>query len=95
MLPQVRVHFAVHRMYTATHYLPENNVYVYFRYNETETVMVVINNNTEKQIVKTNRFQQNIKDFKTGKEIVSGQTVDISSEITIEPKSAYVLELGK
>jgi len=76
-----------------THYLPENNVYTYFRYDENKTVMVLINNSTEKQTVKTNRFSQNIKNFKTGKEVLTNQNIDITNEISIEPKSALILEL--
>jgi glycosidase len=76
-----------------THYIPENNVYVYFRYNEKETVMVVINNNSEKQILKTNRFKENIQNFKSGKEVLSGKLVDLNTEIEIEGKSALILEL--
>ena len=76
-----------------THYIPENNVYVYFRYNEKETVMVVINNNSEKQILKTNRFKENIQNFKSGKEVLSGKIVDLNAEIEIEGKSALILEL--
>ena len=76
-----------------THYIPENNVYVYFRYNEKETVMVVINNNSEKQILKTNRFKENIQNFKSGKEVMSGKTVDLNTDIEIEGKSTLILEL--
>jgi len=77
-----------------THYLPENNVYVYFRYDDSKTVMVLINNSIEKQNIKTNRFSQNIKNFKTGKEILTNQNIDLSNEISIEPKSALILELN-
>ena len=76
-----------------THYIPENNVYVYFRYNEKETVMVVINNNSEKQILKTNRFKENIQNFKSGKEVLSGKIIDLNTDIEIEGKSALILEL--
>jgi glycosidase len=76
-----------------THYIPENNVYVYFRYNEKETVLVVINNNSEKQILKTNRFKENIQNFKSGNEVLSGKTFDLNTEIEIEGKSALILEL--
>lgn len=55
-----------------THYIPENNVYVYFRYNDKETVMVVINN-AETKTFKTNRFQENIKNFKSGKDVLTGK----------------------
>jgi glycosidase len=76
-----------------THYVPDNNVYVYFRYNEKETVMVIINNNSEKQILKTNRFKESIQNLKSGKEVLSGKTFDLNNDIEIEGKSALILEL--
>jgi hypothetical protein len=45
-----------------THYIPENNVYVYFRYTDNKTVMVLMNNSNEIQTIKTARFQESIKD---------------------------------
>lgn len=76
-----------------THYIPENNTYVYFRYTDNKTVMVIFNNNAKEQIIKTNRFKENIKNFKSGKDILTGKSFDLSSEIILEPKSALVLEL--
>lgn len=76
-----------------THYVPDNNVYVYFRYNEKETVMVIINNNSDKQTLKTNRFKESIQNLKSGKEVLSGKTFDLNNDIEIEGKSAIILEL--
>lgn len=76
-----------------THYIPENNVYVYFRYNEKETVMVIINNNPEKQTIKTNRFLENIKNYKSGKDALGNTSFDLKNDISIEGKSALILEL--
>ena len=76
-----------------THYVPENNVYVYFRYNENESVMVVVNNNAEKQTFKTNRFAENIKNYQSGKDIFTEKTFDLNNDITIEGKSVLILEL--
>lgn len=76
-----------------THYIPENNVYVYFRYNTTESVMVLINNSTENRTLKTSRFQENIGNFKTGKDVVTEQSFDLTNEIILEPKSVLILEL--
>jgi len=76
-----------------THYVPDNNVYVYFRYNEKETVMVIINNNSDKQTLKTNRFKESIQNLKSGKEVLSGTTFDLNNTIEIEGKSALILEL--
>lgn len=85
-----------------THYIPENNVYVYFRYNninpndnktQNQTVMVVINNSTEKQTIKTSRFQENIKNYTSGKDVVTEKTFVLKNDIEIEGKSALILEL--
>lgn len=76
-----------------THYIPENNVYVYFRYNDTESIMVLINNSNETKALNTDRFQENIGNFKTGKDIITTKTIDINQTITLEPKSVLVLEL--
>lgn len=76
-----------------THYIPENNVYVYFRFNEKETVMVIINNNPEKQTIKTNRFLENIKNYTSGKDVLGNASFDLKNEISIEGKSALILEL--
>ena len=76
-----------------THYIPENNVYVYFRYTEAESVMVVINNSNNNQTFKMKRFNESIQNYQTGKDILSGKTVDLKNDITIEEKSVLVLEL--
>ncbi|UQD55890.1 glycoside hydrolase family 13 protein [Flavobacterium sp. K5-23] len=76
-----------------THYIPENNVYVYFRYTNEKTVMIVMNNGTTNQNLKTKRFQENIKISKTGKDILSGKSYNLENEITLEGKSVIILEL--
>jgi glycosidase len=76
-----------------THYIPENNVYVYFRYNESESVMVVINNSNETQTFKTNRFAENIQNHQSAIDILSGKNIDLKNDISIEGKSVLVLEL--
>jgi hypothetical protein len=75
------------------HYIPENNVYVYFRYDDKETVMVVINNAAESRTFKTARFQERIQDFKSGKDVLSGKSIDLKNEISLEGKSVLILEL--
>ena len=75
------------------HYIPENNVYVYFRYNDTETVMVVMNNNTDKQTIKLNHFKESIKNYQTGTDVLSGKQINLKDDLEIEGKSALILEL--
>ncbi|MEC4049160.1 glycoside hydrolase family 13 protein [Flavobacterium sp. SUN046] len=77
------------------HYIPENNVYVYFRYNDSESVMVVINNSDEKQTVTTNRFKENTNGYSSATDVFTHNTVDLKNSITMEPKSVLLLELKK
>jgi glycosidase len=77
------------------HYLPDNNVYVYFRYNDTESVMVVVNNSKDKQTVKFDRFKESLATYSSGKDIISDANFDLKSELSIEGKSSLILELKK
>ena len=77
------------------HYLPDNNVYVYFRYNDNESVMVVVNNSKDKQTFKLDRFKESLGSYSSGKDIISDANFDLKSELTIEGKSSLILELKK
>lgn len=76
-----------------THYVPDNNVYVYFRYTDSKTVMVVVNNNISSAIIQTTRFEENIKDFKKANDVLSGKHFELEKELEIEGQSVLVLEL--
>ncbi|MCF6182021.1 glycoside hydrolase family 13 protein [Lutibacter sp.] len=79
-----------------THYIPENNVYVYFRYNEKKSVMIVINNNPKEQTIPLNRFAENLKKYTSGIDILTDTKLDLSkSDLTISGKTALVIELKK
>ncbi len=74
-------------------FLPENGIYVFFRYDKNSTVMIVCNNNEQSTTVSTNRFKEMIKGKKTALEITTGQTINIEKEITVPAKTIFVLEL--
>jgi glycosidase len=54
-------------------FLPENNVYVYFRIHEQQVVMVVMNNSDMEQTIDLSRFQEGIANFTTAKNVMSGE----------------------
>ncbi len=76
-----------------THFIPENDLYVYFRHNENESVMVILNGLDQKQQVDPARFEKRLKDFSRGRDVGSGKIIDISREFSIEALDAMVLEL--
>jgi hypothetical protein len=55
--------------------------------------MVILNNSNEVKKVSTKRFAENIQKHTAGKDILTNQLIDISHEITLEPKSVLILEL--
>jgi neopullulanase len=78
-----------------THYIPENNCYVYFRHNDSESVMILFNNSNETHTLKMDRFQENIGTYKSGKDVITELEFDLSTEISLETKSVLILELSQ
>jgi neopullulanase len=77
------------------HFIPQDGIYVYFRINKDKTVMVAMNNNEEQKTFETDRYNEVLKNFRSGRDILSGQMMTGLSKITLDGKSALVLELGK
>lgn len=76
-------------------YVPEDAIYVYFRYNEEKTVMVVMNTADESKTVETGRFAERIKAATRAEDIITGELVDITAPIRLAAKSTVVLEVLK
>ena len=74
-------------------FVPQNNVYVYFRYNDSERVMVVLNNSTDAQSLELSRFAEMIKESKYGQEILSGNEIEFNGTLKVEAKSSMIIEL--
>ncbi len=77
-----------------SHYIPQDGVYVYFRYNETDTVMVVINKNDEIKALDTSRFSDFLSSHSIGNEIITGQQINQLNPITLAPKSVKIIEIN-
>lgn len=77
------------------HFIPQNNVYTYFRMNNENTVMVILNNNPESQSIDPAHFKQVLASYSKGEDILSGQTISVQNNIEIDGNSAMVLELSK
>jgi len=74
-------------------FLPVDGLYVYFRYNATDTVMVALNNHeTDSRSPDLKIYREMVKGFRTGREVISGETVNDLSTLVIPPKSAVIIE---
>ncbi len=75
------------------HFGPENNTWVYFRYNDNKRIMVAMNNNAKEMVLPTARFQEMLKGTASGVDILSGKTIDLSRELRLPPKATLMIEL--
>jgi len=76
-----------------THYVPDNDVYVYFRYNDKGKIMVIINNNETEQTMKTDRYAESLENKSTGTDVITGKIYDLKNSLTLPKESALILEL--
>ncbi|ALR29943.1 alpha-amlyase [Chryseobacterium sp. IHB B 17019] len=74
-------------------FVPQNNVFVYFRYNEKESVMVVLNNNEKDETLDLKRFDESLKGFSKGKDVISNQEFLLQNSLTIPAKTSMIIEL--
>ncbi|WP_078063167.1 glycoside hydrolase family 13 protein [Solirubrum puertoriconensis] len=78
------------------HFIPDNGVYTYFRYNEQgETVMVVMNASKEAKTVDTARFAERMQGYKSAQEVITGTSLDNLASLKVPAYTAWVLELKK
>jgi glycosidase len=77
-------------------YIPQKGIYVYFRYDDKKTVMVVYNSRDKEQTTTTttDRYFERVKGAKKARNIITDETVDLSN-LTIPGKSTLVLELER
>lgn len=85
---------AIHKGKTL-HYIPFNNVYVYFRYTENERVMVIINNNLDVQTIDLSRFSEGIKNYTQGTDILTNSPMSLLDSIQIGGKKSMVIDVTK
>lgn len=76
-----------------THFIPEDDIYVYFRHNSEQTVMVVLHNGYQPKKLNTERFNEVLSNFTSGVEVLSGKKLERLDKLQLSPRSAMVIEL--
>jgi glycosidase len=79
---------------TLKHYIPEDGTYVYFRSFQERNTMIVINKNKEEFYLKIERFRKSLKDSQRGKDIISGETHNLTKDILLKPETSLIIELN-
>ncbi|MGE8378127.1 MAG: cyclomaltodextrinase C-terminal domain-containing protein, partial [Sphingobacterium sp.] len=75
-------------------YVPEDGVYVYFRYNDQQTVMVVMNCNDQEKEVKLDRFTERNTGTKAYVDVITQQKITpVNQKIKLRAYETKVLDL--
>ncbi len=76
-------------------FVPADNKYVYFRYSDTEAVMVILNKSKQESTLDLSRFDECLKNYKSGKDIISGEKIALDKPLKMKPRTSMVIELSK
>jgi glycosidase len=75
-----------------TQFMPDGDTYVYFRQDDRQTILVVINKGAEATI-DTSRFEEAMAGAGWGTDVLSGIRHNVAGSLKAPPQSALVLEL--
>jgi glycosidase len=78
-----------------TQYVPQRGLYTYFRYDNNQTVMVVMNSNNDERTIDTKRFTERTNGFSKARNIVTSEQKDLSASWTIPAKTIWILQLER
>ena len=74
------------------HFVPDQGTYVYFRYNEDEKVMIVLNKNKEDSSLELSRFSEILSLGEKGREVISDQPIDIGTSLQLKAMTPMIIE---
>jgi glycosidase len=75
------------------HYLVKDGVYVFFRYNDKENIMVILNNSSDEKPFKSAHYSEGLKGATKGYEVISGKSIDDLTNLKLASHSAMIIEL--
>jgi len=74
-------------------FIPENGIYVNFRYNTEKTLMIIANNNQESKLLQLGRFNEMLTGKTDGFEITNSKRYSLQNPVSIPAKTVLILEL--
>ncbi|HCN89689.1 MAG TPA: alpha-amlyase, partial [Oxalobacteraceae bacterium] len=75
------------------HYAPDHGTYVYFRYDGTSKVMVVLNKNKSAAVLATDRFHEMLSKTSSATDVMTGRRFDLGSTLSVPARSVLILEV--
>lgn len=76
-------------------YVPDDGLYVYFRYDNKQTVMCIMNTGDKGKDIDFSKFAERTNGFTSAKNITGNSIHLTSNKLTIPAKRMWVMELMK
>lgn len=77
------------------HYIPEKGVYVYFRYNANQNIMVVLNKSENTQTLDLAHFTESLSGYNRGRDVISDKNITLDKTLTVPAKTPLVVVLER
>lgn len=77
------------------HYIPENGTYVYFRYDDRQTILCVLNSDSLASTITFRKFDERTNGFQTATDIMTGVDYPATGDMVIPAQTLRILELKK
>jgi glycosidase len=76
-------------------YIPSGSVYVYFRYDEKQTVLCALNADTVAASIRFSDYKERTGGFQTATNIMTGANYPLSEKMALPARSITLLELKR
>ncbi len=77
------------------HYIPVDGLYVYFRYDATQTIMCIINTSNAQKEFDFQKYDERSAGFSSGKNVITDENFSLSKKTSIPAMKMWILELNK
>lgn len=77
------------------HFIPQDNTYGYFRYDDTDAVFVFINNSDSDVKLGWSRFAEMGATLKSGRNVLTGESAVLSDDTIVPANSSLVVEFKR
>jgi glycosidase len=84
---------AIH-MGKTLHFIPDDDLYVYFRYTDDQSVMVILNKNPEDKNINSERYAEGLRNYTYAKNILTGELITKLDTLKVPAMSPLILELS-
>ena len=75
------------------HFVPTRGMYVYFRYNDTHRVMVVLNKADRPQALDLSVFSESLEPGDRGKDVLSGEAFVLTDSLAVDARQPLIIEI--